>query len=97
MNQTINSTQSKPPSAGKGRPKGSVNKIQFEVKEMILTALNNVGGQEYLTRQAEQNPTAFLSLLGKVIPKDIRAEISGVESILAERLKQARERISPNS
>lgn len=94
MNSAINSTQTKPPSAGKGRPKGSINKIHFEVKEMILTALNNVGGQEYLTRQAEENPTAFLSLLGKVIPRDIKTEISGVESILAERLQQARSRLS---
>lgn len=82
-----------PPAAGKGRPKGAVNKVQKEVKEMLLYALNNVGGQEYLARQAEANPTAFLSLIGKLIPRDVRAEINGVENTLFERLQAARQRV----
>lgn len=97
MNETATKTSRKPPSAGKGRPKGSVNKVQKDVKEMVLNALNNAGGQAYLTRQAEANPTAFLSLLGKLVPKDVKAEISGVESILATRLKEARDRVTQNS
>jgi hypothetical protein len=49
-----------------GRPKGSVNKTTAAVKDMMLQALNNKGGVEYLERQAEANPTAFLTLVGKV-------------------------------
>lgn len=35
---------------------------------MIVGALAGVGGTEYLMRQAEQNPVAFMGLVGKVLP-----------------------------
>lgn len=38
---------------------------------MVLGALADAGGQKYLAKQAEENPTAFLALLGKCLPKDI--------------------------
>ena len=37
---------------------------------MILKALNRAGGVTYLARQAEENPSAFLSLLGRILPKE---------------------------
>ena len=36
-------------------------------RDMLLDALDRVGGVDYLKRQAEENPRAFLSLLTKVI------------------------------
>ncbi len=39
---------------------------------MILGALDAQGGQEYLVRQAEENPVAFLTLLGKVLPMTLQ-------------------------
>lgn len=39
---------------------------------MILTALNNAGGEAYLQRQADENPTAFLTLVGKVLPTTLQ-------------------------
>ena len=56
--------------AGSGRVKGQVNKNTAEIKGMIETALKNVGGVEYLQRQAEENPVAFMQLIGKILPKD---------------------------
>jgi hypothetical protein len=38
---------------------------------MVLGALTDAGGQDYLTKQAKKNPKAFLALLGKCLPKDI--------------------------
>ena len=35
---------------------------------MILAALDAAGGTEYLLRQTEQNPAAFMMLLGKLLP-----------------------------
>lgn len=61
----------KPPNAGKGRPKGSKNKITAALKEMILQAAESAheeGTVGYLKQQAMENPTAFLSLLGKTLP-----------------------------
>jgi hypothetical protein len=67
----------RPPAAGRGRPKGAKNKLSADVKAMILGALNNVGGQDYLARQAEKNPAAFMALLGKVLPMQVSGEGGG--------------------
>jgi hypothetical protein len=54
-----------------GRVAGMPNKVNKTVRQMILGALDAAGGQEYLTRQAEKNPTAFMTLLGKVLPTQL--------------------------
>jgi hypothetical protein len=64
----------KPPAAGKGRPKGSKNKITSDVKAMILAALDSAGGAAYLLEQSEKNPTAFLTLVGKVLPMTVQGD-----------------------
>lgn len=51
-----------------GRGKGTPNKLTGDVKNMIIEALQNSGGVEYLEKQAVENPNAFLTLVGKVIP-----------------------------
>jgi hypothetical protein len=38
------------------------------LKTMILNALDRVGGELYLQKQAKENPTAFMTLIGKVLP-----------------------------
>lgn len=53
---------------GRGRPKGSKNFLKMEVQRMIYDALIAAGGVDYLVRQAEENPVAFLALVGKLIP-----------------------------
>lgn len=63
--------------AGKGRPKGVPNKTTKALKDMILQALNDKGGVEYLVQQAQDNPTAFLTLVGKVLPLDVNANHEG--------------------
>jgi hypothetical protein len=60
-----------PPNAGKGRPKGSENKITKDLKAAILEAFDQVGGAQYLATQAVENPSAFLSLLARILPKDM--------------------------
>lgn len=67
----------KPPAAGKGRPKGSVNKTTKALKDMILQALDDSGGIRYLAAQAMDNPTAFLTLVGKVLPLQANIEHGG--------------------
>jgi hypothetical protein len=60
-----------------GRPKGIPNKINIDIKNMIMEALEDAGGKQYLIRQAEENPGAFMGLVSKIIPKDINANVSG--------------------
>ena len=54
-----------------GRQKGTPNKTTAEIKEMVIQALSNKGGVEYLEKQADENPTAFLTLVGKVLPLQV--------------------------
>lgn len=44
------------------------------LKEMILGALDKAGGEDYLLNQAEQNPNAFLALIGKVLPTTLAGD-----------------------
>ncbi len=64
-----------------GRQKGSRNKIPSALKDMILAALSNVGGVDYLTAQAGENPVAFMALIGKVLPLQLTGENGGPLSV----------------
>ena len=54
-----------------GRAKGTPNKTTAALKDMILQALDQKGGAAYLVRQADENPAAFMTLLGKVLPMQV--------------------------
>lgn len=62
--------------AGKGRPKGSINKENKALREMILQALDEQegGGVAYLKEQAQKSPASFLTLLGKVLPTTLAGD-----------------------
>jgi hypothetical protein len=80
--------------AGKGRPKGSSNKTTAALKDMILKALDEAdpkGSVAYLKKQAEDNPTAFLTLVGKVLPLQVNAEVEAGKRLA----KIVREFVSP--
>jgi hypothetical protein len=59
---------------GPGRPKGMPNKVTAELKTMILEALDNAGGVDYLEKRANDPKTqgAFLALIGKVLPMTVQ-------------------------
>lgn len=57
-----------------GRKKGTPNKVTGEVKAMILAALDRAGGADYLLRQSEDNPAAFMTLVGKVLPLQVAGD-----------------------
>jgi len=61
-----------------GRQKGTPNKVNALLKDDILTAADSAhadGRVGYLTKQAKENPTAFLTLLGKVMPTQVEGEV----------------------
>ena len=76
---------------GLGRKKGSENRIPKTVKEMILAALENVGGLKYLEEQAKLNPVAFLTLVGKLLP----LELSGKATVTYKLINAIPEERSP--
>jgi hypothetical protein len=59
---------------GAGRPKGSLDKGNALIREMIVEALDGVGGVTYLQDTAKSHPAAFLSLLGKVMPIQVSGD-----------------------
>ncbi len=69
-----------PPNAGKGRKKGVPNRITRTVREALEAAFHEAGAEEYLLRQAEANPQAFMGLLAKLLPSEIRAEVSAADA-----------------
>ena len=62
---------------GGGRPKGSPNKLNRDLREMILGALADAGGQKYLAAKAITHPAPFLALLGKVLPTQVTGANGG--------------------
>lgn len=57
-----------------GRVKGTPNKVNAALKDMILTALDDAGGVQYLKQQAGASPTAFLALIGRVLPMTVAGD-----------------------
>ncbi len=55
-----------------GRQKGTKNKTTLALKDMILQSLADAGGAAYLLAQATKNPTAYLSLVGRVLPLQVK-------------------------
>jgi molybdopterin-guanine dinucleotide biosynthesis protein A len=73
--------------AGAGRPKGSLDKNNKQLREMILEALERNGGVDYLAAQAVAEPKAFLSLLARVLPMQVTGEGGGpVETVTSFKL-----------
>lgn len=57
-----------------GRPKGSPNKRTAAIRDMIVSALERAGGEDYLFEQAQKDPKTFLSLVAKVMPTQVTGE-----------------------
>lgn len=62
--------------AKRGRPKGAVSQLP-DLRAITLKALMRAGGVDYLTRQATENPMGFMSLLGRVMPRESHVELTG--------------------
>lgn len=61
-----------------GRKKGTPNKTTALLKDAVLRAAENAGGEDgmvgYLQRQADENPGPFMALLGKVLPTQVSGD-----------------------
>ena len=58
-----------------GRKQGVTNKTTALLKDAVLFAAERAGKGDivaYLERQAEENPVAFLGLLGRVLPLQLQ-------------------------
>ena len=84
----------------KRRAQGSQNKITRALKESILQALDEAGGNEgavgYLRWLAHENPSAFAGLLSKVLPSTIAStgQDGALKIILEQRIIRPQDRNS---
>jgi hypothetical protein len=62
-----------PKPANGGRRAGTPNRITSDLRQMVSRALDRAGGVDYLRRQADENPVAFMSLLGRILPQRIES------------------------
>lgn len=65
---------------GPGRPKGVPNKATKTIRDAVMQAFDEVGGPAYLVRLAQgtqSDRAAFTSLLNKVLPTQINANVEG--------------------
>ena len=54
-----------------GRKPGIPNKLTQDLKLLIREAFDKAGGVDYLVEQSQANPTAFMTLLAKIIPHSL--------------------------
>jgi hypothetical protein len=67
----------RPPAAGKGRVKGSLNKTTRAAKEAIAAAAEALGGAERLTEWAQEDPQNERIFWGTIYPKLLPLQVSG--------------------
>lgn len=70
---------------GQGRPKGALDGNNRLIRTMIAEALDEAGGVDYLVERARDPRTAsaFLSLVGKVLPVQVTGEDGGAIQTVA--------------
>ena len=64
---------------GAGRPKGSIDKGNALIRDMLAQALEQLGGVEYLVECGNDSRTkaAFLGLIGKMMPMQVTGAEGG--------------------
>lgn len=67
----------KPPAAGKGRQKGSLNKMTRTAKEAIALAAEKLGGADRLVSWANEDPANERVFWGTIYPKLLPLQVSG--------------------
>ena len=58
-----------------GRKKGTPNKVTTTVKEALMESFQGLGGKTYLDTLSKTEPRAYATLLGKLIPTEVKAEL----------------------
>ena len=52
-----------------GRPKGIPNKNASQLRDMVVGAMDKLGGEKWLVEQARIDPKTFINLFAKLLPR----------------------------
>lgn len=66
-----------PPNAGKGRPKGALNKTTTAAKEAIALAAERLGGTDRLVEWAKEDPQNERAFWASIYPKLLPLTVGG--------------------
>jgi hypothetical protein len=75
--QVTGAEKRKPPAAGKGRVKGSLNKTTKAAKDAIAEAAEALGGAARLTSWAQEDPANERVFWGTIYPKLLPLQVTG--------------------
>jgi len=70
-------TKRKPPAAGKGRPKGALNKTTQIAKDAIALAAEALGGTKRLSAWAKEDPKNEAAFWTTIYPKLLPLQLAG--------------------
>lgn len=62
---------------GGGSRKGVPNKDNADIKALVIGALHQVGGVDYLAARALDQPVAFMGLIGRILPLQVTGKDGG--------------------
>lgn len=82
-----------------GRKKGTPNKQTKEVKQNLVEAFEKLGGIDNFVKWGRENETEFYKLWTKILPSEIKADITNSDGSLSitERLLRGRQRALEDS
>ena len=75
--EQVDSGARRPPNAGKGRPKGALNKTTKAAKDAIAEAAEALGGADRLTAWAKEDPANERVFWGTIYPKLLPLQVTG--------------------
>lgn len=65
--------------------KGSPNRVTASIKQAFKEAFDQRGGVSALLTWADENPTAFYQVVGRLIPTEVNGSMEHVVLTMAER------------
>ena len=63
-----------------GRPEGSKGKDGAALREIVIKAMDELGGPTYLVEVGRKDPKTFCALFGKLLPKESSIDITSTGS-----------------
>jgi hypothetical protein len=75
--EQVTETKRMPPNAGKGRPKGALNRTTASAKEAIAHAADMLGGADRLVAWAQEDPANERAFWATIYPKLLPLQVSG--------------------
>ncbi len=77
-----------------GRPKGSKNKLNIDIKEVFDLAFQGIGGAEALTEWAQSHKSNFFKIYASMHPRKLQATVEHAQEDFVKWIQEEEERLS---